>query len=140
VNFQLKATSEFPQSIVLKYLAVDEIPKIKAIPGMRQRSVGIGLTSTGLGLLGGVGAILMATSNWQKVQTSAGTTYGTRDVKCALGMLLCVPGIGLTIPGGIIWGLGEKKIKKYRKGLLDNREKIIPKQVAPDAIPIQERY
>ena len=53
VNFQLKATSEFPQSIVLKYLAVDEIPKIKAVPGMRQRSVGIGLTSTGLGLLGG---------------------------------------------------------------------------------------
>ena len=53
MNFQLKATSEFPQSIVLKYLAVDEIPKIKAIPGMRQRSVGIGLTSTGLGLLGG---------------------------------------------------------------------------------------
>ena len=139
MNFQLKAASEFPRSVVFKYHTVDETPKIKAIPGIRQRNVGIGLTSAGLGLLG-VGAILMATSNWQKIQTSAGTTYGTRDVRGALGMLMCVPGIGLTIPGGIIWGLGEKKIKKYRKGLLNNRDKIIPKQVAPDAIPIQERY
>jgi hypothetical protein len=139
VNFQIRATDGFQRSVVFKNYIADETPKIKAIPGMRQRNVGIGLTSAGLGLLG-VGAILMATSNWQKIQTSAGTTYGTRDIRGALGMLLCVPGIGLTIPGGIIWGLGGKKIKKYRKGLLENREKIIPKQVAPDAIPIQERY
>lgn len=142
LNFQtiVIANGELPRSVVFKQRAEEEKPKVKAIPGMRQKNIGIGLTAAGLGLIA-IEGILMATSNWQKVTTSYGTTYGTRDMKGAIGQLLIVPGIGLTIPGGLVWGAGKRKIKRYRKNLLENKDKIIaPKPIAPDAIPIQERY
>lgn len=136
------ASGEKPRSVVFRVYSEDKKPELKTIPGMKQKTVGIALTSAGLGLLG-VGAILMASSKWQKIQTASGTSLNTNDPQGAIGMLMLLPGVGLTIPGGIVWGAGARKIKRYRNGTLQKRETVIPKKPAtadPEAIPKQERY
>ena len=84
-------------------------------PGFRMMKVGKGLTLGG-GVLLVAGIALMASAD-EKYYTSTTTPYGTEeegDPKFAFGVLAAVSGVGMIIPGAILWSKGSKKFKAYQ--------------------------
>lgn len=137
----VRAGENVYHSVVFKSLSqkIETPIHMAPIPGARMKRVGMGMTIAGVTCLG-IGAALIGTANWQRVNTAAGPSFATRDIKGALGVLLCLPGIGLTIPGGIVWGLGERKIKRYRENISKQVAPIILEKKDSDKIPVQERF
>ena len=85
-------------------------------PGYRQMKVGKGLTIGGSVLLV-TGIVLMASAD-ETYYTSTSTQYGTEeegDPKFALGLLSAMGGVGMIIPGAILWSKGSKKFKAYQQ-------------------------
>jgi hypothetical protein len=90
------------------------IPKL---PGQRQRNVGIALFSIGVAIL--AAAIPMVatarTYHYNYVVSSNGQSYSEGDLKGALGVVLLVPGTGLSITGAALWDKGSRKMKRFRQ-------------------------
>jgi hypothetical protein len=84
------------------------------LPGQRMRNAGRTLTLCGSAMfLGGV--ILMNNAD-ALYYTSTQTQYGTvneGDPKGALGVLMTVGGVGMVIPGIILWSKGHKKYNRF---------------------------
>lgn len=77
------------------------------------RNVGRTLTiAGGAMLIGGIVIFNNADKTIYTYQTSAGT-YNESDPKAALGALMIVGGIGMTVPGIILWSKGSRKFNRY---------------------------
>jgi hypothetical protein len=84
-------------------------------PGQRMIRVGKGLTIGGGVLLVG-GIILMATAD-EIYYTQTTGPYGTEeegDPQGALGLVMAIGGVGMIIPGAIVWSKGKKKYNAYK--------------------------
>ena len=84
-------------------------------PGLRMRKVGMIMTMCGGGMIL-AGAIIYSNAdpNAGAVHTSTnGTMYTDGEVQQELGLLCVGAGIGLTVPGVILWTKGTKKFNRY---------------------------
>ena len=84
-------------------------------PGQRMMRVGKGLTIGGSVLLIG-GVILMSTADeiFYTTTTTNGTTTEEGDPKGATGLTMAIGGVGMIIPGAIVWSKGKKKYAAYK--------------------------
>jgi hypothetical protein len=92
-----------------------EIPE--NAPGMRKTKIGRGMTIGG-GVLLVTGLALASTADsysYSYTTSSNGTTTESGDIKGAIGVLFIAGGVGLTIPGIIIWSKGAKRLKEYKE-------------------------
>lgn len=84
-------------------------------PGLRMRGAGMIMTICGGGLIV-AGAIIAANADPNSGQTyvnSNGSTYTDGEVDQAMGVLGIAAGVGLTVPGVILWTKGNKKYQRY---------------------------
>lgn len=88
--------------------------KVYMPPGLRMRNAGRTLTILGGAMLVG-GAIVFgsAEETYYSYGSSNGSTYEEGDPKAAVGVLMMVGGLGMTMPGVILWTKGAKKYKRY---------------------------
>jgi hypothetical protein len=63
-------------------------------------------------LIGGIVVYSQADKTVYTVQTSQGT-YDEIDPKVALGVFMIMSGVGLTVPGVIMWSKGTTKFNRY---------------------------
>lgn len=85
-------------------------------PGQRMIRVGKTLTFTGIILVAG-GVILMSTADALYYRASTSSYGGSQeegDIKGALGVALTTGGVGMIIPGAIVWSKGKKKYAAYQ--------------------------
>lgn len=84
-------------------------------PGQRMMRVGKTLTIAGSVLVVG-GVILMITADeiFYTYQNVNGTTVEEGDPQGGIGLAMTVGGLGMVIPGAIIWSKGSKKYKAYK--------------------------
>lgn len=84
-------------------------------PGQRMIRVGKFLTIGGAVLLVG-GVALMATADelYYRSTTTNGNTQTEGDIKGGLGVVMTVAGVGMIIPGAIVWSKGRKKYAEYK--------------------------
>lgn len=90
------------------------------LPGQRMRNAGRALTICGGALA--IGGIIMMNNADELYYTSTQSQYGTvneGDPKGALGVLMTIGGVGMIVPGVILWSKGQKKYNRYleRQGL-----------------------
>lgn len=90
------------------------------LPGQRMRNVGRILTICGGALA--IGGIVMMNNADELYYTSTQTQHGTvneGDPKGALGVFMTISGVGMMVPGVILWSKGQKKYNRYleREGL-----------------------
>jgi hypothetical protein len=88
------------------------------MPGERMKKVGRTLTLLGGAMiLGGISVYSSADKEVRTVTytTSSGATYtqDEMDPKAALGILMIVGGVGMTVPGVLVWTKGVKKYNRY---------------------------
>jgi len=140
-SLSLQAGEGIHHSVVFKTITQKaETPVYTPVlPGAKMKKAGMGMTIAGAACLG-IGAALIGTAKWQTVNTASGPSIGTRDIKGAIGVLLCLPGIGLTIPGAIVWSKGERKLKRYRENIGKQITPVILEKNDSEKIPIQERF
>lgn len=84
-------------------------------PGLRMRKVGTIMTICGGGLFI-VGAIVYSNADpnsGQIHQNSNGTYYTDGELEQELGILCAGAGVGLMVPGIILWTKGTKKYNRY---------------------------
>jgi len=84
-------------------------------PGQRMKSAGMIMTLCGSGLIV-AGAIIASNADPNSGQTyvsNNGSTYTDGEVDQAMGVLGIVAGVGLTVPGVILWTKGAKKYNRY---------------------------
>lgn len=81
-------------------------------PGLTMKNTGIALTIIG-GILVTVGVGVLASTD----QTTTTTTYnGTiEDEGPALGEIMIAGGVGMMVPGIILWSKGNNKYKDYQE-------------------------
>jgi hypothetical protein len=82
--------------------------------GLRMRNTGRALTLCGGALA--IGGILMMNSADELYYTTTSGPSGVveeGDPKGALGVLMTVAGVGMTVPGIIFWSKGQKKYNRY---------------------------
>jgi hypothetical protein len=87
------------------------------LPGERMMKAGRTLTIAGGALLV-AGIVLVATADEQyynSYTTSYGGTYEEGDPQFALGLVMAIGGVGMTIPGIILWSKGSKRYKAYQQ-------------------------
>ncbi|HOX83755.1 MAG TPA: hypothetical protein PLJ60_08910 [Chryseolinea sp.] len=83
-------------------------------PGLKKRNTGRTLTILGGGLLiGGIAVFSSADEKYYSSTTTNGNTQTEGDPKAGLGILMIAGGIGMTIPGIILWTKGEKQYKQH---------------------------
>lgn len=85
-------------------------------PGQRMMRVGNGLIIGG-SILTVSGIFLMVTADELYYRTSIdsdGNTITEGDLKGAMGLLMTVGGVGMIIPGAIVWSKGKKKYEAYQ--------------------------
>ena len=80
-------------------------------PGLKIMKSGKTLTILGSAFLIG-GIVVLA--NADEMYYSTGTNGTEGDPKAALGILMVSGGLGMTIPGIILWSKGSKKYKAYQ--------------------------
>ncbi|NJM25659.1 MAG: hypothetical protein HC859_09380 [Bacteroidia bacterium] len=83
-------------------------------PGYRQRNTGRALTIMG-GVMLVTGVVLVSTADatyYNTTVTSSGT-YEEGDPKGGFGTLMMAGGLGMTIPGIILWSKGSKRYNRY---------------------------
>jgi hypothetical protein len=83
---------------------------------IKKRNVGIGLAVAGMTLVG-VGAVMYAAIPKQSITNSGGYQYLSPSPGSIAGVLMIIGGIGITIPGAIIWGRNAHKIHKAEQEL-----------------------
>jgi hypothetical protein len=88
--------------------------KVYMPPGLRMRNAGRTLTIIGGAMLvGGVVVFGSAEETYYSYNSYNGTTYEEGDPKAAVGILMMVGGLGMSIPGVILWTKGAKKYNRY---------------------------
>jgi hypothetical protein len=110
-TFTTLQTSESSQ-VVLKKTA--PVSTMVTIPGLRMRNAGRTLTICGGVLF--IGGVVMMNNADELYYTTTQTQNGTiqeGDPKGALGVLMTVGGIGMAVPGIILWSKGQKKYNRY---------------------------
>ena len=86
-------------------------------PGMHQKKIGTTLTVCG-GVVLVIGTVLAATADsysYNYSTNSNGQVQESGDAKGAIGVVLIAAGIGMTIPGVIIWSKGVKRLNNYKQ-------------------------
>lgn len=88
--------------------------KVAMAPGLRMRNAGRTLTILGGAMfIGGIIVFSGADENYYTtVQTNNGS-YNEGDPQAALGILMIAGGVGMTVPGIILWTKGAKKYKRH---------------------------
>lgn len=88
-----------------------ELPRV---PGMRMRNAGRTMTIIG-GALFTTGIVLVSTSDKETeyYYNSYGQIEETVDPKLVLGVVSIMGGVGLMVPGVILWSKGAKKYNRY---------------------------
>ncbi len=88
--------------------------KVSMPPGWRMRNVGRTLTIAGGALLiGGIIVYNNVDQRFYTTYTASGVQYTEMDPTAALGVLMIINGIGMTVPGVILWSKGGKKFKRH---------------------------
>lgn len=86
-------------------------------PGMHRIKIGRGMTIGGSVLL--VSGLALASTadsySYSYTTNSNGQTTESGDIKGAVGIIFIAAGVGLTIPGVIIWSKGAKRLKQYKE-------------------------
>jgi hypothetical protein len=92
--------------------------KSRPVPGIRMKNVGTALTVSGVFLLITGVAILSSVKTSPVTPSPNGTQQQQpgSDPKLLLGSTLAVGGIGLAIPGIILWAKGSKKYNRGHRG------------------------
>jgi hypothetical protein len=88
--------------------------RIPLAPGLRMKKAGQTMTFLG-GLLfvGGIAVVSQADPTVYTYQSTNGYTQEEGDPKFAVGVLMIAHGIGLTVPGIILWNKGTKKFNRW---------------------------
>jgi hypothetical protein len=121
-------------SVVFRQYNYQETPIYNhSVPGLKMRKVGMGLTIAGGACL--ITGIALFASAITTSRPNSQTNF-----QGAIGLLFCLPGVGLTIPGGIVWGVGERKLRNYRNNMSRQVTPIILEKNDSETIPSQERY
>lgn len=83
-------------------------------PGYRQRNTGRTLTIIG-GVMLVTGVVLVSTADatYYTTTTTSSGTYEEGDPKGGFGTLMIAGGLGMTIPGVILWSKGSKRYNRY---------------------------
>ena len=84
------------------------------MPGERMKNVGTGLTLGGSALLIG-GIVLTSTTDFDHITHDNGDLNEREFRHLVYGIDVIVLGIGMTIPGIILWSKGAHKISRYKK-------------------------
>ena len=69
----------------------------------------------GVLLVGGIALVSTADALYYNSTTSNGTTTESGDIKGGIGVLLIAGGVGMIVPGVIIWTKSKKKYNRYLK-------------------------
>jgi hypothetical protein len=103
-----------PVGIVSPLVNQTTTNRIPLAPGLRMRKVGQTMTVIG-GILfvGGIVVVSQADANTYSYQSNNGYTQEEGDPKFALGVVMITHGIGLTVPGIILWNKGAKKFNRW---------------------------
>ncbi len=108
---------------------------VNKIPGLRQKKVGMGLTIAGLGLFA-TSFALIASGILPSSNFNSNRNTGLRVL---IGGVLINPAIGLTVPGAVLWGVGNRKFRRYKENYTPPPP-VYYKNVDEQSIPTQERY
>jgi hypothetical protein len=85
-------------------------------PGARKVRLGRGMTiGGGILLIGGIALAANADSYSYNYSSTNGQVEESGDIKGALGVVMIAAGVGLTVPGIIIWSKGAKRLKAYKE-------------------------
>jgi hypothetical protein len=85
-------------------------------PGMYKIKMGRGMVIGGSVLLvSGIALAATADSYSYSYTNTNGQTTESGDAKGAIGVIFIAAGVGLTIPGAIIWSKGAKRLKRYKE-------------------------
>lgn len=96
-----------------KFSGITEIPD--NAPGMHKIRIGRGMTiGGGVLLVSGIALAATADSYSYSSTTTNGQTTESGDLKGAVGVVFIAAGVGLTIPGIIIWSKGRKRLEAYK--------------------------
>ena len=107
-----------------KTIAVRPLLKISKIqteipdnaPGMHKIKIGRGMTISGSVLLvSGIALAATADAYYYNYSSTNGQTTESGDLKGGVGVILIAAGVGLTVPGVIIWSKGAKRLKQYKE-------------------------
>jgi hypothetical protein len=107
VNNQVSGLSPFRSISLNKPLDLDERP-----PGLRQRNIGRTMAIGGA-VLGFAGILIYSDARSGRVIAQGSVTQTPEENKMLAGILMIEGGIGLLIPGVIIWKKGQKKYSRY---------------------------
>lgn len=86
-------------------------------PGERMKKTGIGLTIPGVALTG-LGVWMMSTASalyYSSTTNQYGQTVEEGDPKGGFGVLVTALGVGMSVPGVILWTIGGSKLKRYKE-------------------------
>lgn len=86
------------------------------------------------------GLILAASGESYGTTTSNGQTNFHGDGKYAAGILATVTGVGLFIPGVIIWSNGQKQHKRYLENERQKNQQTISLGASGQGLSIQYRF
>jgi hypothetical protein len=87
---------------------------VPRLPGERMRNAGRTLTICGGAMA--IGGIVLMNNADELYYTSTYTQNGTvtdGDPKGALGVLMTIGGVGMIVPGVILWSKGHKKYNRF---------------------------
>jgi hypothetical protein len=85
-------------------------------PGLKMRNVGRTLTIIGGAMfIGGIVVFNNADEQYYNTYQTPQGTYQEGDPQAALGILMITGGVGMTVPGIILWRKGAKKYNRYQE-------------------------
>jgi hypothetical protein len=120
-------------------LSNNVVPKPALAPGVRKQRIGKNMTIIGGTLLFG-GIVLASTGETYGTTTYNGQTTIHGDGKFVFGVVSAVAGVGLLIPGAIIWSNGNKQYRKYMENELKNNQQTISLGATRNGLSIQYRF
>ncbi|MBL0741242.1 hypothetical protein [Chryseolinea lacunae] len=103
--------------VLMKPTAMRPLYQVSRPPGQRMRTAGTIMTLCGSAMIIG-GLVIAGTADpnsGQTYQNSNGTYYTDGEMQEAVGVLGVIGGIGLTVPGIILWTKGAKKYNRYKE-------------------------
>ncbi len=80
---------------------------------LTRRNTGAGFTVIGIAAMA-TSVILLSTATWRTYSTGYSSGVSSSDPQAVVGGLMIPLSIGMIIPGSIIWGISNRKIKNLR--------------------------
>lgn len=108
---EVPEVSEAPVSPLILNSTRHVAYKVSRPPGYRMRKAGTIMTIAGSALA--IGGLLVYNAADHNMTYNSSTGYYENDPQEVLGIVMGVYGVGLTIPGIILWSKGGKKYKRY---------------------------